>query len=260
MASLAIAEQQRRFSPDASARRAGATDMNDRRPHNSSGPGPDPANEHATPRELRGVVRLLDERGARARSHLGGDALERIFAASDLQRPLGLEPVSPIAGRIMPGRVAQRSFLRLAAAIAAAAGLGAVIVFAISTRGGDTTARSELASGSETAPVVMPEAPRTPAPRGAANANAMVAVEHFDAALEGSVSAVTASRPAGAVIVALADRSAGALAGFAASDGAFSDELEPLFSTGALLDGSDLTYDDLSQELASVVQRTSMQR
>jgi hypothetical protein len=62
------------------------------------------------------------------------------------------------------------------------------------------------------------------------------------------------------VIVALADRSAGALAGFAPPNGAFNDELEPLFSTGALLDGSDLTYDDLSQELAAVVQRASMQR
>ena len=121
-------------------------------------------------------------------------------------------------------------------------------------------AGDELATGPETAPVVTPEAPRGPASRGASDANAMVAVEHFDTALEGSISAVTASRPAGAVIVALADRSAGALAGFAPPNGAFNDELEPLFSTGALLDGSDLTYDDLSQELASVVQRTSAQR
>jgi hypothetical protein len=128
-------------------------------------------------------------------------------------------------------------------------------------------AGDELATGPETAPVVTPELVETRTPRGASGANAMIAVEHFDAALEdfdaalkGSIAAVTVSRPAGAVIVALADRSAGALAGFAPPNGAFNDELEPLFSTGALLDGSDLTYDDLSQELASVVQRTSAQR
>jgi len=245
--------------------------MNDRRPNNPSGPDPDHANDrangHATPRELRGLARLLDERGARERNRLGGDALERIFAASDLQRPLGLEPVSPVVGRIMPARSASRPFLRLAAAIAAVAGLGAVIAIAISARGGSVPKGGELATGPETAPVVTPELAETRTPRGASDANAMVAVEHFDAALEhfdaaleGPISAVTASRPAGAVIVALADRSAGALAGFAPPNGAFNDELEPLFSTGALLDGSDLTYDDLSQELAAVVQRASMQR
>jgi hypothetical protein len=245
--------------------------MNDRRPNNPSGPDPDHANDrangHATPRELRGLARLLDERGARERNRLGGDALERIFAASDLQRPLGLEPVSPVVGRITPAGSASRPFLRLAAAIAAVAGLGAVIAIAISARGGSVPAGDELATGPETAPVVTPELVETRTPRGASGANAMIAVEHFDAALEdfdaalkGSIAAVTVSRPAGAVIVALADRSAGALAGFAPPNGAFNDELEPLFSTGALLDGSDLTYDDLSQELASVVQRTSAQR
>ena len=252
--------------------------MNDRRPNNPAGPDPERGNGHAndpaTPRELRGVARLLDERGAHERNRLGDDALARIFAASDLQRPLGLDPVSPVVGRITPARSASRPFLRLAAVIAAAAGLGAVIAIAISSRGGSVPAGDELATGPETAPVVTPELVETRTPRGASGANAMIAVEHFDAALEhfdaaledfdaalkGSISAVTVSRPAGAVIVALADRSAGALAGFAPPNGAFNDELEPLFSTGALLDGSDLTYDDLSQELASVVQRTSAQR
>jgi hypothetical protein len=245
--------------------------MNDRRPNNPAGPDPErgngQANDPATPRELRGVARLLDERGAHERNRLGDDALARIFAASDLQRPLGLDPVSPIVGRIAPARSASRPFLRLAAVIAAAAGLGAVIAIAISSRGGSVPAGDELATGPETAPVVTPELVETRTPRGASGANAMIAVEHFDAALEdfdaalkGSIAAVTVSRPAGAVIVALADRSAGALAGFAPPNGAFNDELEPLFSTGALLDGSDLTYDDLSQELASVVQRTSAQR
>lgn len=229
--------------------------MNDRRPHNPDEHEPGAASGHATPRELRGVARLLDERGAHERGRLGGDALERIFAASDLQRPLGLEPVSPVIGRIAPARGGSRPVLRIAAAIAALAGLGAVIAIALSVRGGAAPSGGELAEGNTTAPKV----PEIQTPADARVESPMLAVEHFDAAIEGSMSAGTASRTAGAVIVALADRSAGALAGFGGSDGAMNDELEPLFSTGALLDGSDLTYDDLSQELASVVQRASLQ-
>lgn len=245
--------------------------MNDRRT-----PGPDdPANDRATPRELRGVARLLDERGARERGRLGGDALERIFAASDLQRPLGLEPVSPVIGRIVPARGFSRPYLRLAAAIAAVAGLGAVIAIALSLQGGGVPAGTELVEGSGGTPGVTPElpAPEFPAPESPGSQQpepeapapksmlaSSIAVEHFDAALEGSIVAVTVSRPASAVLVALSDRSAGALAGFAGSDGGITDELDPLFSTGTLLDGADLTYDDLSDELASVVLRTSTQR
>lgn len=230
--------------------------MNDRRPHNSQGPDREPANGDATPRDLRGVARLLDERGARERGRLGGDALERIFAASDLQRPLGLEPVSPAVGRIAPMRAGSRPVLRIAAAIAVLAGLGAVIAIVLSLRGGVPPAGGELAEGTTNAP----KASETQTPADARVASPVLAVEHLDAAIEGTMSASTASRTAGAVIVALADRSAGALAGFGGSDGAMNDELEPLFSTGALLDGSDLTYDDLSQELASVVQRASLRR
>ena len=88
----------------------------------------------------------------------------------------------------------------------------------------------------------------------------MVAVDHLDTALEDTVTASTSSRSASAVIVALADRRAGSLAGFAGADEALAQELEPLFSTGALLDGGDTTYDDLSQELAAIVTRTSAVR
>lgn len=239
--------------------------MSEQRPNNSDQPSREPARDpehglvhgNAVPRELRGIARLLDARGARERNRLGDDAIERIFAASDLQRPLGLDPVSPVVGRITPVGSGSRPLLRMAAAIAALAGIGAVIAVALSLRGGAAPAGTELVDGSQESPTVAPE---SPAPSAAADADAMLAVEHFDTALEGSIAAVTASRPAGAVIVALADRGAGALAGFAGSDGAMTDELEPLFATGALLDGSDLTYDDLSQELASVVQRASMRR
>jgi hypothetical protein len=83
----------------------------------------------------------------------------------------------------------------------------------------------------------------------------LLAAEHLDLALENSIAATTTSRPSGAVIVALADRSGAALAGFAAADGTVSDELEPLFASGALFDGDELTYDGISQEIAAVAMR-----
>lgn len=239
--------------------------MNDGRPDNSR----DPADGHATPRELRGVARLLDERGAQARGRLGEDALERIFAASDLQRPLHLGAVSPVVGRIGPVRASSRPLFRLAAAIAVVAGLGALAVFALSQRGGAPDA-TELAHGSPTpgASTDTNTNTNTNADRGAGTTAqprvrgeaAMLAAAHFDSALDESVTASTASRPASAVILALADRGGASLAGFTASDGGMSEELEPLLSTGALLDGDDITYDGLSQELASVVMRAPSQR
>lgn len=227
--------------------------MNDRRRDNSS----ESADGSAVPPELRGLARLLDERGVRERARLGGDALERIFAASELQRPLGLGAVSPVVGRISPARSSPRLFLRLAAVIAALAGLGVVIVLALSTRTDPLRDEATLADGrASPAPVVGPESTATEdLARPATLAAEHLAAEHFDLALEDSIAATTNSRPSGAVIVALADRRSGALAGFAAMDGSVSDELEPLFTSGALFDGDELTYDGLSQEIAAVARR-----
>ena len=227
--------------------------MNDHRPNN---PG-DPADGHATPRDLRGMARLLDERGARERGRLGDGGIDRIFAASDLQRPLDLGAVSPVVGRIGPMRASSRPLYRLAAAIAVVAGLGAIAALVLSQRGGGAPDKNEMAIVRPDSPA--PSAPNAPAVEAVRSERALAAA-HLESALDESFGASTATRPASAVIVALADRGGGSLAGFAAFEGAMSDELEPLLSTGTLLGGDDITYDGLSQELASVVMRAPSSR
>jgi len=248
-------------------------EMNSSGPNNSERHDGSRPSEPSVSAELRPVARLLDDRGARERSRLRGDSLERIISASDLQRPLGLEKVAPVAGRIAPapakgslagffdGLFAAPALLRLAAAVAVLAGVGGAIVLVrswespvsndgvIVADGGepaDGAADSGLPGDSEGAAPIEPKS--------------MFAAAHLDTALEDTVGAATSSRSASAVIVALADRRAGSLAGFAGADEALAQELEPLFSTGALLDDGDTTYDDLSQELAAVVTRTSALR
>jgi hypothetical protein len=227
--------------------------MNDGRPDNPS----DRADGHATPRELRGVARLLDERGARERGRLGDASVHRIFAASDLQRPLDLGAVSPVVGRIGAARTSSRPLFRLAAAIAVVAGLGAIAALVLSQRGGGAHDSSKMAVGAPDAPA--PSAPNAPASEAVPSERALAAA-HLESALDDSFGVSTATRPASAVIMALADRGGGSLAGFASFEGAVSDELEPLLSTGALLGGDDITYDGLSQELASVVMRAPSPR
>jgi len=248
--------------------------MSDGRPNNPR----HPASDDALPRELRLVARLLDDEGARQRARLNEEALQRIFAASDLQRPLGMPEVSPIAGRIAPARSVGRPYLRIAAAIAALAGLGAVIAIAVlsnqtALRDGVEIAQDpsggtrdlsggtrDLSGGTrDLSGGTRDLSGGTPgAPQGRSETSKRVlAVDHLDAALADDYAASTASRPAGAVIVALADRRAGSLAGFASADEALAQELEPLFSSGALLDGGDSTYDDLSQELAAVMTQSA---
>jgi hypothetical protein len=227
--------------------------MSDGRPNNPR----HPASDDALPRELRLVARLLDDEGARQRARLNEEALQRIFAASDLQRPLGMPEVSPIAGRIAPARSVGRPYLRIAAAIAALAGLGAVIAIAVFSN--RTALRDGVEIAQDPSGGTRDLSGGTPgAPQGRSETSKRVlAVDHLDAALADDYAASTASRPAGAVIVALADRRAGSLAGFASADEALAQELEPLFSSGALLDGGDSTYDDLSQELAAVMTQSA---
>lgn len=239
--------------------------MNDRSPHDPSrgqDPG-DPASERAReasrglPRELRGVARLLDEAGARQRRRLGADAVERIFAASDLQRPFGHPDAAPVVYRIQPSASRRRPLLRLAAAVAVAAGLGAVVFVAVRARDAESTrgsARESELAVAPSAPTVAPDAPQAPS---ATTSKIASGFGYLDAALEGAASAPMASRSAGAVIVALADTRSGSLAGFADADDALARDLAPLFSTTALLDGGASTYDDLTEEFASVVSRAS---
>jgi len=231
--------------------------------------------------ELRSVARFLDERGARERSRLRSDSLERIISASDFQRPLELEKVAPVVGRIAPvprtgglagffnGLFAAPVLVRLAAAVAVLAGVGGAIVLVrswaspVANDGVIVADGGELGDGTQDSGQPGDsegKAPIEPKSMIAVGHVNHLDVNHLDVALEDTVGAATSSRSASAVIVALADRRAGSLAGFAGADEALAQELEPLFSTGALLDDGDTTYDDLSQELAAVVTRTSALR
>ena len=221
--------------------------MNDRGPDNSRDAAGESARDGATPRELRGVARLLDQRGARERARLGPDSVERIFAASNLQRPLDFGAVSPVAGRIGPARTQVRVVARIAAAIAAAAGIGAIVMLALSTQRNPAREGAELARDTAEPPIPV-VSPDVVAPR----LMPALAAEHLDSALEGSIAAPTVSRGAGAVIVALADRNGAALAHFEGAERSISDELEPLLSSGSLFGDGDLTFDGLSEEIAMV--------
>lgn len=235
--------------------------MNDRRPDDTNRP----ADDAARARELRGVTRLLDERGARERSRLGHDAIERIFVASAQKLADGQQHAEelpaplPFPLRRAGASASQGLVFRLAAAIAVIVGLGAVVTVAVLTSRPDEREGTTLVEAPEVtapSPAAAPDRSTEQSPRRIARTDAS---DHFDAALEGALAASTASRSAGAVIVALADNSAGALAGFAGSgDGAYEAlavEMEPLFATGALLDGGESAYDDLSAELAAVAMR-----
>jgi hypothetical protein len=260
--------------------------MNSSGPNNPEHHDGSRAGEPSVSAELRSVARFLDERGARERSRLRSDSLERIISASDLQRPLELEKVAPVVGRIAPvprtgglagffnGLFAAPALVRLAAAVAVLAGVGGAIVLVRSWASpvandgvivadggelGDGTQDSGQPGDSEGKAPIEPKSMIAVGHVNHLDVNHLD-VNHLDVALEDTVGAATSSRSASAVIVALADRRAGSLAGFAGADEALAQELEPLFSTGALLDDGDTTYDDLSQELAAVVTRTSALR
>ena len=255
--------------------------MNSSGPNNPEHHDGSRAGEPSVSAELRSVARFLDERGARERSRLRSDSLERIISASDFQRPLELEKVAPVVGRIAPvprtgglagffnGLFAAPALVRLAAAVAVLAGVGGAIVLVrswaspVANDGVIVADGGELGDGTQDSGQPGDsegKAPIEPKSMIAVGHVNHLDVNHLDVALEDTVGAATSSRSASAVIVALADRRAGSLAGFAGADEALAQELEPLFSTGALLDDGDTTYDDLSQELAAVVTRTSALR
>ena len=255
--------------------------MNSSGPNNPEHHDGSRAGEPSVSAELRSVARFLDERGARERSRLRSDSLERIISASDFQRPLELEKVAPVVGRIAPvprtgglagffnGLFAAPVLVRLAAAVAVLAGVGGAIVLVrswaspVANDGVIVADGGELGDGTQDSGQPGDsegKAPIEPKSMIAVGHVNHLDVNHLDVALEDTVGAATSSRSASAVIVALADRRAGSLAGFAGADEALAQELEPLFSTGALLDDGDTTYDDLSQELAAVVTRTSALR
>jgi hypothetical protein len=276
------------FKPpdDAPDDATGATGANAANGANGRSAGDASAESGALPNELRGVGRLLDERGARARGQLRADALERILAASEFQRPLSLDEVRPVAGRIglartsrvSPSRVSslrvspsRAPLLRLAAAIAALVGLGAVIVVAVSVERGATEPSNTLVEATKDG-ASHGEDGSTAAPTAIANVSGQVlaapqglaaapqgAFEHFDAVLEGNDHELNAQRPAERAIAALAEGGAGAiarvgfvLAGFVGGDDVFASDASTLFASSGELQGARMSYGDLSDELAAL--------
>lgn len=198
-----------------------------------------------TPRDVARLVRLLDEEGRDARAGLAPDALERIFAASDLQLPLA-EPVRPVAGRIMPrkprtvglpwhiGRV-----VRIAASVALVASLFVAAFFIQrALRGSGGTGATPRESQLANAPVAPVAPAASPAP------------EHFEAAIGGALAVRTASVPAAGVVAALASRDGGGAHRFDDDDAL--TELEPLIGADA-----GASYDDLFGEVAAIAALTS---
>lgn len=206
----------------------------------------------ATPRDVARLARMLDEQGREARGGLGEDQLERIFAASDLQLPLG-GSVRPVAGRIvprkpravgMPWQIAR--IVRIAASVAVLASLGVAAFFiqrAWSTGAAGTARETQVA-----------QAPVAPG-RDATTPGASPAPQHFEAALEGAVAVRTASTPAAGAVAALAARDARESVAF--DDNDMLSEFEPLLGAGSFEGSATASFDDLSGEFALLAQLTA---
>jgi hypothetical protein len=161
--------------------------------------------------------------------------------------------------------------LRLAAAIAALVGLGAVIVVAVSVERGATEPSNTLVEATKDG-ASHGEDRSTAAPTAIANVSGQVlaapqglaaapqgAFEHFDAVLEGNDHELNAQRPGERAIAALAEGGAGAiarvgfvLAGFVGGDDVFASDVSTLFASSGELQGARMSYGDLSDELAAL--------
>jgi len=204
-----------------------------------------PGDDGQVPADIAGIARALDEAGAKERGRLSPRALDRVFAASDLQLPLAGE-VSPVVARIGTlgaGRSASRLVLRAAGIAAAVCGalVGAYLV-SRALRG------DEGAVGSAPGGTLVQDAPASSdAPSRAAAPVRPLEPQHVEAVL---VDASAGSREA--AILALADRSASGLGG----ESDESDVFAGLLGASAFLDGAQPTYEDLSGEFAALVAGT----
>jgi hypothetical protein len=235
---------------------------------NEHAPQPQPSDDGrrgsgGVPRELRGVARLLDRAGDDASRRLGADGLDRIFAASDLQRPLGLAEVAPVAPRrdLHPRR---RSILgplaripRAARPLAFAAALSMValsaVVLYLATRPTAESLREGGAGGTMIADGALDRGAGSGPDAGVVPPAAGGLPEHFDEALQGVYAVATRSQPMGEVVVAFAGGSA---ARRAAPEAALATGAEHVFDAATFLDAGGATYDDLSSEMASILAST----
>jgi hypothetical protein len=185
---------------------------------------------------LASLIRALDRSGADERSTLTPSALERVFAASDLQLPLGTSAVNPVVGRILPLRStnSSRTLLRYAAAAAVVVGVGSLLF--VLTRSGDSTKRLDSRELVIDAPTVAP-APSAPETRIALQPT----VEHLDSVL------VAFSAPHGVADYRLAHL-----------DEAFAIDASDAAQSDARVDAGlaayhDVSFEDLSSEFAAIV-------
>jgi hypothetical protein len=185
---------------------------------------------------LASLIRALDRSGADERSTLTPSALERVFAASDLQLPLGTSAVNPVVGRILPLRStnSSRTLLRYAAAAAVVVGVGSLLF--VLTRSGDSTKRLDSRELVIDAPTVAP-APSVPETRIALQPT----VEHLDSVL------VAFSAPHGVADYRLAHL-----------DEAFAIDASDAAQSDARVDAGlaayhDVSFEDLSSEFAAIV-------
>lgn len=185
---------------------------------------------------LASLIRALDRSGADERSTLTPSALERVFAASDLQLPLGTSAVNPVVGRILPLRStnSSRTLLRYAAAAVVVVGVGSLLF--VLTRSGDSTKRLDSRELVIEAPTVAP-APSAPETRIALQPT----VEHLDSVL------VAFSAPHGVADYRLAHL-----------DEAFAIDASDAAQSDARVDAGlaayhDVSFEDLSSEFAAIV-------
>lgn len=230
-------------SIDNSSQSPGGRDAGERLPSGAELPG-----------ELRGVARALDQRGRRlrAQSALAPEALERIFAASDLQLPLNAGPSSDRASVVArigasPSRGAWSVALRIAAAVAVAAGVGLVAFVAVRGFRGDAappvvTPEGTLARGE---PAVAPDAALA-----GAGLEARVTARDLEAALSGALATRTSARPSATVVLAVDDRFTRGR-GDATAHIADLDAYEALAAAG--FDGEPVTFDELSGEFSALL-------
>ena len=189
---------------------------------------------------LASLIRALDRSGADERSTLTPSALERVFAASDLQLPLGTSAVNPVVGRILPLRSmnSSRTLLLYAAAAVVVVGVGSLLF--VLTRSGDSTKRLDSRELVIEAPTVAPTvapAPSAPETRIALQPT----VEHLDSVL------VAFSAPHGVADYRLAH-----------IDEAFAIDASDAAQSDARVDAGlaayhDVSFEDLSSEFAAIV-------
>ncbi len=193
---------------------------------------------------LASLIRALDRSGADERSTLTPSALERVFAASDLQLPLGTSAVNPVVGRILPLRSmnSSRTLLRYAAAAVVVVGVGSLLF--VLTRSGDSTKRLDSRELVIEAPTVAPTVAPAVAPAPSAPETRIAlqpTVEHLDSVL------VAFSAPHGVADYRLAHL-----------DEAFAIDASDAAQSDARVDAGlaayhDVSFEDLSSEFAAIV-------